>query len=74
MFSTSLSVSAFIQYNSSIDEVLTNFRLRFNPREGNDLYIVFNEGLNTDLEKRTPSLPQVDNSTFVIKYTYTFQL
>lgn len=39
MFSIKLSASAFIQYNSASDVVITNFRLRYNPSEGNDLYL-----------------------------------
>ncbi len=72
-FNTEWALSAFIQYNSDIDAVLTNIRLRFNPREGNDLYIVYNEGLNTDRRAYDPVPPLMSNRTVVAKYTYTFR-
>jgi len=72
MFSTKLSVSAFIQYNSDEDNVISNFRLRYNPREGNDFYIVYNEGTNTDLDREIPTLPRMSDRTLLLKYTYTF--
>jgi hypothetical protein len=74
MFNTSLSAGAFVQYNSSADALLTNLRIRYNPREGNDFYIVFNEGRNTDIFKETPNLPRIDNQAFQVKYSYTFTL
>jgi len=74
MLSTKLSLSAFIQYNSAINKVLSNVRFRYNPREGTDLYIVFNEGRNTWLDREVPHLPAYDQRTFTIKYTYTFSI
>ena len=45
MFSTSLSLSGFVQY-ANVDHLGSgNFRLRWNPREGVDLFVVYNEGL-----------------------------
>jgi len=73
MYSTKLSASAFIQYNSAVHSVNSNFRLRYNPREGNDLYIVYNEGSNTDLDRDTPlNIPRMADRTIMLKYTYTF--
>lgn len=72
MFSTKLSASAFIQYSSADDALISNFRLRYNPREGNDFYIVYNEGTNTDLDREIPSLPRMSCRTLLLKYTYTF--
>jgi hypothetical protein len=72
MFNTKLSVSSFIQYNSAENAVATNLKIRYNPKEGNDLYIVFNEGRNTDLEQENPALPPVNNRSILFKYTYTF--
>jgi len=74
MFDTRLSVNTFIQYNTAVNEIVSNFRLRFNPREGNDLYLVFNEGRNTNLTRETPELPVYSARTVMIKYTYTFNL
>ncbi|MFC2124227.1 DUF5916 domain-containing protein [Bacteroidota bacterium] len=66
------SLIAFIQYNSANDGIITNLRYRFNPSEGHDLYIVYDEGLNTDLEREIPVLPRTNTRTFMLKYSYTF--
>lgn len=70
---TKTSLSAFIQYNTAIDKVLTNVRFRYNPREGNDFYIVYDEGLNTNPMSEVPSLPHSSGRTILLKYTYTFR-
>lgn len=74
MFTTSLSASVFVQYNSAADYVLSNFRFRYNPREGNDLWLVYNEGTNTDLRREIPYRPSLAGRTIMLKYTYTFRL
>ncbi|MFC2117674.1 DUF5916 domain-containing protein [Bacteroidota bacterium] len=74
MLNTKLSASAFIQYNSGIDAVIANFRLRYNPREGNDFYLVYNEGQNSNLYRERPFLPRLESRTIMLKYTYTFNL
>jgi len=74
MLDTRLSVSAYIQYNTAMKGILTNLRLRYNPKEGNDFYLVFNEGRNTNLERETPYLPVYSERSFLLKYTYTFNL
>ncbi|MFQ6113926.1 MAG: DUF5916 domain-containing protein [bacterium] len=74
MLSTRFSVTAFIQYNSAIDVVITNIRFRYNPREGNDLYLVYDEGMNTDRYREEPALPFTSSRTVMLKYTYTFNL
>jgi hypothetical protein len=74
MFNTKLSLSAFVQYNSARDIIITNFRLRFNPREGNDLYLVYDEGLNLDRYREIPTLPIRSVRTVLLKYSYTFNL
>ncbi len=69
---THLSANTFVQYNSASDAVGVNVRLRYNFSEGNDLYIVYNEALNTDRHRETPFLPLTDTRTILVKYTYTF--
>ena len=68
------SLQSFAQYNSVGDMVAGNVRLRYNPREGNDFYVVFNGHLNTNRTAQTPHLPLTDNRTLLLKYTYTFDL
>lgn len=72
-FNTEWALGAFVQYNSAVDAVLTNIRLRYNPREGNDLYLVYNEGLNTNRSAFDPMLPLTSARTILVKYTYTFR-
>jgi len=74
MFTTKLSASTFIQYNGAEDAVISNFRLRYNPGEGNDFFIVFNEGRNTYRDIDNPRLPLYNNRSILLKYTYTFTL
>ncbi|MCX6254842.1 MAG: DUF5916 domain-containing protein [Bacteroidia bacterium] len=70
---TKTSLLAFVQYNTAVDKVLTNVRFRYNPREGNDFYIVYDEGLNTNILREIPTLPHSSGRTILLKYTYTFR-
>lgn len=72
MMSTKLSASAFLQYNSAVSVIVANFRLRYNPREGTDFYLVYNEGLNTDRYRAFPTLPFSTGRNILLKYSYTF--
>jgi hypothetical protein len=74
MFSTEFSISSFIQFNSLDSALLTNLRIRYNPREGVDLYLVVNEDFNTSRNNTYPSLPLIDRGSIQIKYTHTFRL
>jgi hypothetical protein len=71
---TNVSTNAFIQFNSATNNVSANVRFRYNFREGNDLWIVYNEGMNTDRYRLTPPLPFTDTRTILFKYIYTFHL
>ncbi|HUX59654.1 MAG TPA: DUF5916 domain-containing protein [Bacteroidales bacterium] len=74
MFDTRLSINSYFQYNTALNGVLTNLRIRYNPKEGNDFYIVFNEGRNTHLTREVPNLPVYNTRSVLLKYTYTFSL
>ena len=69
---TKLSLNGFLQYNTSANIVASNLRFRYNMAEGNDLWIVYTENLNTDRFRETPALPTSRNRTVLLKYTYTF--
>lgn len=69
------SATAFVQWNSNSDQLAANLRLRHNFREGNDLWLVFNQGLTTDrdpFEPGQPDQPLRGPSTLIVKYTWTF--
>ncbi len=71
---TKFSVSALLQFNNQDALWLANVRLRYNPREGNDLYLVFNDVLNDRRERLVPRLPLHDSRAVAVKYTYTFRI
>ena len=68
---TKLSFNAFWQFSSVADFAAANVRVRYNFREGNDLWLVYNEGLNLDRDRADPMLPRTDNRTLLLKYTHT---
>ncbi len=76
---TKVSLSAFLQYSTASDLITSNVRFRYNFREGNDLWLVYNEGSNTDrerdfeLDRNRPILPTRNNRILLLKYTYTFK-
>ncbi|MBM4168438.1 MAG: hypothetical protein FJ215_04700 [Ignavibacteria bacterium] len=71
---TEISLSTFTQYNSATGSVGLNLRLRYNPREGNDLYIVYDEGVNVDPLRTLPRKPRNESRAVVLKYSHTFVL
>lgn len=70
---TKFSVDAFMQYNSLNDQLAMNTRFRYNFREGQDLWFVWNEGLNLEREiLGVPTLPLESARALTLKYTHTF--
>jgi len=74
MRDTRLSINTYIQYNTAVNGIMANLRLRYNPKEGNDFYLVINEGRNTHLTREIPNLPVYSARSVLLKYTYTFRL
>ena len=70
---TRFFMSTFAQWNSFGERITLNFRLRYNPKDGNDLYLVYNENLEYGNENEMPPPPLSQNRTILIKYTHTFQ-
>jgi hypothetical protein len=69
---THLSLSAFLQYNSTEKVASANARIRYHFREGSDLWIVYDEGMNTARDVvGGPRLPLSQNRALLVKYTYT---
>jgi len=74
MFSTKLSATLLTQYVNIEDELITNFRFRYNPREGNDFYLVFNDFRSIANTYSIPERPKFFNKIIMVKYTHTFIL
>lgn len=74
MFTTKLSLAAFLQYNSLDQNFGGNIRFRYNPSEGNDLYIVYNDEFNIRRDRFDPVLPISNERQILVKYSYTFRL
>jgi hypothetical protein len=70
--SVKFSASALVQYNGADDNASANIRFRYNPREGTDIYLVYNEGLNTDRMGKVPYPPLSSGRALYLKFNYTF--
>ncbi len=68
------SGNAFIQYNSTSHRLDFNVRLRYAFTEGTDLWLVYNEGLDTDLAVDPTGVPSPRSLSraVILKYTHTF--
>jgi uncharacterized protein DUF5916/cellulose/xylan binding protein with CBM9 domain len=67
-----VSTNALVQFNSAVDLFSANVRFRYNFREGQDLWLVFNTGLNTNRPNLQPMLPVLDTQSVLVKYIHTF--
>jgi hypothetical protein len=67
------SGNAFVQYNSALDRIDFNVRLRYAFAEGTDLWLVYNEGLDTDrlYDPAGARSPLSLARTLIVKYTHT---
>ncbi len=72
-FNTKFTLSSFIQYSSTDHLGIMNVRFRYNPRDGNDLYLVLNETLNANRNRELPALPLSQYRAILLKYNYTFR-
>ncbi|MFQ5704718.1 MAG: DUF5916 domain-containing protein [Gemmatimonadales bacterium] len=67
-----LSLNTLMQYTSTGDLASINSRLRYHFSEGNDLWIVYDEGFNTDRDiVGQPRLPFSQNRAVMLKFTRT---
>jgi hypothetical protein len=74
MINTRLSATLMVQYVNTEDDLITNFRFRYNPREGNDFYLVYNDYRGFADINTLPSSPKFYNKTIMLKYVHTFIL
>ncbi len=63
------AVGSLLQYNSNSASFSTNVRLRWEYAPGSDLFVVYNEGRDTD----GPGYPHLLNRTFVVKIARLFR-
>ena len=73
-FNTKFTLSAFLQHNNVTDDIISGLRIRYNPREGNDLYFVYNGALNQSIFERPDRKLMSDSHTIFVKYSHTFHL
>ncbi len=67
------SVSTLMQYNGATDQTSFNVRFRYHFREGTDLWIVYNEGLNHERSMSPgPRRPLSAGRTIMAKYSHAF--
>ena len=67
-----LSGSITAQYNSLANRIFTNARLRYNFKDGHDLYVVYNQDYNSGRNSAMAPLPYYNDRIFTLKYSYTF--
>lgn len=71
--STKLSLSGFFQATSEGNVGLGNFRVRYNPREGVDLFVVYNNETSLDRFGQF-EFNEVPLQSLVAKFSYTFRV
>ena len=67
------SATAFAQYSSATRETSLNVRFRYHFREGTDLWVVYNEGLDhAGRDALGPRRPLSSGRTIMVKYSHSF--
>ena len=69
---TRWSASGFVQYNNSARLFVSNVRFRLHLNEGRDLFIVYNEQVNTALAQAGIAVPRLLDRTLLVKMVYGF--
>jgi drug/metabolite transporter (DMT)-like permease len=67
-----LTFTAVLQSNSLAKAATANLRLRYNTSEGNDLWIVYGQLQNLDVDRVSPALPGTGRSGLLVKVTRRF--
>jgi len=71
-FSSALSASVLAQYSNIEDAVSFNTRLRYNPREGVDVWLVYDEVSIGGFADSPPVSASVEGRSVMLKFCYTF--
>jgi hypothetical protein len=67
-----LTLSAVVQASSLARLATANVRLRYNVREGDDLWVVYGHQENLDRDRMSPRLPGTAAAKFLVKFTRSF--
>ncbi|MDZ7615215.1 MAG: hypothetical protein U5K51_17080 [Flavobacteriaceae bacterium] len=67
-----VSANALVQYNNTTDLFSANVRFRYNFKEGQDLWVVYNTGVNSNRMDYIPERPTIDTQSILVKYIHTF--
>lgn len=71
-FSSETFLNSYIQYDSKSEKVGWNLRFRYTPKEGTNLYIVYNQNINTERNILSPRLPLFESQGLIFKFSKTF--
>ncbi len=71
-FTVKLSINGLFQYDYINNRMGSNIRLRYNAKEGNDLFIVVTNISNTNRFREIPTLPTLQSWLALVKYKHTF--
>jgi hypothetical protein len=72
MFSTKLSAAVLAQYSATDEVVSFNARMRYNPREGVDVWLVYDEVEFGDITESPSNPSSVGGRSVMLKFGYTF--
>lgn len=67
------SADGLLQLSSITDQLKANARVRFNVREGSDLWLVYNDALDTENVDGRFQMPTSVGSSLILKYSHTLR-
>jgi len=71
-FSSKSFLNSYLQYDSNSQKLGLNLRFRYTPKEGTNLYLVYNQNMNTERNILTPNLPMFESQGLIFKFSKTF--
>lgn len=71
-FSSKSFLNSYLQYDSNSQKLGWNMRFRYTPKEGTNLYVVYNQNVNTQRNMLTPNLPVFESQGLIFKFSKTF--
>ncbi|GAB4511323.1 MAG: hypothetical protein Tsb004_15590 [Allomuricauda sp.] len=71
-FSSASFLNSYLQYDTNSQQWGLNLRFRYTPKEGTNLYIVYNQNINAERNRLTPTLPVFESQGIIFKFSQTF--